>query len=209
MIRKICTLNIICLIFIIGNKCFAQQISTDIAYVNGAFVTTVTTNANASWEHVGKTIDKFITQYKTDSKALFDWALIGVDLQGEKDGFMIFHVKSHQLKNNIVKGMMDMTLIMLGKTFTDVNYNVSLTKTKETLNEVEIFYNMYDCEEVMQSANATVKVVNLGDNKIMLSLIIEVKLKKVYDLLVTKKMYSKNMNRRYIRFVENLVKDFE
>jgi hypothetical protein len=169
----------------------------------------VTASVTASQETIGSTAEKFVSQYKTNLNALFGWALTGVNLRGEKDGFMVFHVKSHQLDNGVVLGKMDMTISKLGKTFTGVGYKVLLEKAKESALEMEIRYQLYDCEKVIRSVNATVKSVRINDKTAWVTLVAEVKLDTFYDRMITRKMYEENMSWRFVQFAENMVREIE
>jgi hypothetical protein len=206
MMKKI---YLLLLINFLAINIFAQKPTANVTYSKGTFTTTVSMTLNASHNAVNKLVDDFISQYKSNLPALFEWALQGVNLHGEKDKFMIFNVKQHTLANGVVRGKMDMTLVPLGQNFTDVPYNVVLKKTKNTANEIELSYQLTDCKEVIKQASATMKIVHTNDHTATVTLVADVQLTRFYNTLVSKKMYAENMQWRFVNFVENLVKASE
>ena len=183
---------------------FTQNITSSVTYSRGVFTTSVTTTVTASQSAVNDVISKFFTQYKTDLPALFTWAFKGVNLQGEADKFMIFNVKSHKLGNDgVVRGVMDMKIIDLGKTYTNVAYSGALTKVKDTPDEIVILYKLYDCQEVIKLANATLKITRTADKAVTLSLVADITLTRFYNMLITRKMFDENLKWRFVNLVKN------
>jgi len=186
-------------------SCYTQNIASSITCSHGIFTTSVTTTVNASQIAVNNVVNKFITHYKTDLPALFPWALKGVNLQGETDKLMIFNIKSHTLGNDgVVRGMMDMTVVPLGKTYTDVTYSVLLTKVKDTPNDIVISYKLYDCQEIIKTANATLTITRTTNNAVTISLVADVTLTRFYNLLITRKMYEDAIGWRFVNFIRNI-----
>ena len=184
---------------------FTQNITSSVTYSRGVFTTSVTTAVNTSQAAVNDVVSKFITQYKTDLSALSPWALKGVNLQGEADKFMIFNVKSHKLgSDGIVRGVMDMKIVDLGKTYTDVAYSVALTKVKDTPDEIVISYKLYDCQEVIKLANATLKITRAADNAVTISLVADITLTRFYNMLITRNMFDENLKWRFVNLVKNI-----
>jgi hypothetical protein len=104
---------------------------------------------------------------------------------------------------------MDMSVVPMGRKYTDVPYNVALTKTKNTSEEIEVSYKLSDCKEVIKQANATLKITRTDANTATITLVADVQLTSFYNTLVTKKMYTENMKWRFENFVRNLAKAAE
>jgi len=199
---------IVLIISVFSLNAAAQTATTNVSYSKGVFTTTVSISAAASQEAMRSTVDKFIHQYKNNLPALFPWALQGINLQGEKDGFIVFNVKKHTLDGALVRGVMDMTVVPLGRKYTDVHYSVAVKKTKDTAEEIAISYEMTDCEEVIKYALATFSIThNAEGNRMLITLVANVQLSKFYNTVTTKKMYAEGMTWRFVRFLENLAKD--
>ncbi|GHT17770.1 hypothetical protein FACS189429_2630 [Bacteroidia bacterium] len=184
----------------------AQQSNANTTYAKGVFTTTVSCTFEGNQQSVNQTVNNFLSQYKNNLKALFLWALKDVKLQGEKDNFIEFNIKSHTLDNQIVAGKMDIAVKPLGKKFNDVAYKVKVEKTRATDDMVEVSYYLYDCQEVIQSSKATFSITKLSPTTYECKLIAQTKLAKFYNMLMTKKMFRDNIEWRFCKFVENMAK---
>ncbi|MDR0415018.1 MAG: hypothetical protein LBH84_06350 [Prevotellaceae bacterium] len=184
----------------------AQNVATSVSYRNGIFTTTVTVPVSAPHSAASQVIDRFIHQYKNEVDLLFGWALKEVNLQGEKDGFMIFNILSHSLSGNVVEGAMDMEAVALGKRYKSVTYKVHLDKVIDTPDTLEILYKLYDCQDVIQNVDARLKFTLQNRRTVQLSLVADVKLTSFYNTMVSRAAYDKNMTWRFAKFVENMAK---
>ncbi|MDR2824449.1 MAG: hypothetical protein LBB41_04540 [Prevotellaceae bacterium] len=201
--------NIIIFIFSVlcANFVTAQQATSTTTYAKGVFTTTVSCTFESNQQQVDQTINNFVSQYKGNLNALFPWALKGLKLQGEKDDFIEFNVKTHTLEKQIVVGKMDIAVKLLGKKFTDVGYKVKIEKTKSSDDVAVISYYLYDCEEVIQSAKATFTVTKLNSTTCECKLVASTTLVKFYNMVMTKKMFRENLEWRFQKFTENMAKN--
>jgi len=182
----------------------AQKANSNTTYKKGVYTTTVTCTVKSTQDNVNQVSNNFLSQYKGNLNALFSWALKGVKLQGEKDDFIEFNVKSHSLENQVVTGKMDISVKLLGKKYKDVGYKVKIEKVKETQEVTEISYFLYDCEEVIEQSKATFTVTRLDTNNYECKLIVNTQLKKFYNVLMSQKMFRENIEWRFRKFVENI-----
>jgi len=182
----------------------AQKANSNTVYKKGIFTTTVVCSFNSTQNNVNKAVNNFITQYKTNLKALFPWALKGVKLQGENDDFIEFNIKSHLFENQIVMGKMDISVKLLGKKYKDVGYKVKIEKIKGTQDVTEISYFLYDCEEVIEQAKGIFTITHLDTNSYECKLIVNTQLKKFYNTVLSQKMFRENLEWRFRKFVENM-----
>ncbi|MCL2597820.1 MAG: hypothetical protein FWD66_09265 [Paludibacter sp.] len=184
----------------------AQKANSNTTYKKGIFSTEVTCSVESVQKNVNQVVNDFIWQYKFNLNALFGWALKDVKLHGEQDNFIEFDIKSHSFENQIVNGKMDIAVKLLGKKYTDVAYKVKIEKIKDTQDLTEISYFLYDCEEVINQAQAKFSITRLDTNSYEIKLIAQTQLKKFYNTLMTQKMFRQNIEWRFRKFVENMAK---
>jgi hypothetical protein len=189
------------------NFTLAQPSTTNTVYSKGVFTTTVSGVFEGSQQTVNQTINKFISEYSGNLQALFGWALKGLKLQGEKDGFIEFNIKSHTPENQIIIGKMDIAVKLMGKQHNNVAYKVKIEKTKTADNLTEISYHLYDCEEVISSAKATLTITKLESNTYDYKLVVRTTLTKFYNALMSRKMFRENIEWRFSKLTDNLIKD--
>jgi hypothetical protein len=195
--------------------CFAsvlpsQNIQKSSSKSKGLFRTAVSLDIKSSHEKVLAVIDKFIDQYNYNIPPLFGWALTGIKLQGEKDNFIEFDIKSHNYNkaNNTVNGLMGINVNLLGKNFENINYKTRLKKEVKPDNNVILRYEMFECEEVINKVVAKLDVVQKTADTVQLTFDVDVKLSMPYNLM-TVKQYRENLEWRFVKFLQNIRQELE
>ncbi|MDR0371177.1 MAG: hypothetical protein LBH80_04915 [Prevotellaceae bacterium] len=203
------------LIILTAAICFAgvlpsQNTQKSSSKTKGLFRTTVSLDIKSSNEKALTVIDKFIDQYNHNIPPLFGWALTGIKLQGEKDSFIEFNIKSHDYNktNNTVNGVMAINVGMLGKHFENINYKTQLRKEVKPDNSVILRYEMLECEEVISKVVAELNVVQKTADTVQLTFAVDVKLSMPYNLM-TFKQYRENLEWRFVKFLQNIRKELE
>lgn len=176
----------------------------------GSFKTTVSLDIDTTQEEALAIVDKFIDQYNNNITPLFGWALTGIKLQGEKDDFIEFNIKSHSYNesNKTVEGLMKINLSFLGKNFENIKYKTRLKKEIKPDNSVILHYEMPECEEVINHVSAKLTIKQKNTNKLSVNFAVDLKLKMPYNLM-TAAQYKDNLEWRFVRFLQNIKKEAE
>ncbi|MDL2239307.1 hypothetical protein LJC73_03820 [Bacteroidales bacterium OttesenSCG-928-L14] len=199
--------NLIFLFLFLSTTSLAQKQDAKILlsdYTKGKFITSVSIEINAPYEKVDGTLDKFISQYNNHLDELFIWAIKDLKLQGEKDDFIMFNIKSHTYDENTnrVGGNMDINVTFMKRNFPATRYETSLSKFSSE-NKTEIVYEMHYCENVIDKANAKIVITPTTVNSTLLTFDVNLGLSSPYHLM-TKKQYRTNIEWRFAKLLSNI-----
>lgn len=169
------------------------------------FVSNIQVTLNATYEQACLTLDKFVRQYKYSLDSLFQWALRGMKLKGEKDDMISINLKTHTCAegSDHVDGVMDLYVSILRQDFHDTTYDVTLTREEESDGTLAVYYDLSRCDKVIDHARARLAVTRNSDNTSCLTLDSRFKATLPYNLM-SKKQYRDNIEWRLVQLVSNL-----
>lgn len=171
----------------------------------GDFVSSIKVQVNASYEQAENVLERFVTQYKECLDSLFDWALTGLDLQGEDNRLIMVNLKSHHFnpETGLVAGEMDLCVPILRQKFPDTRFVTRIDLHSEQAGHSTVSYAMTRCEKIIEHVDASLEAMLTADGKTELHFNARFKTTMPYNLM-SKKQYRENVEWRFVQFVSNL-----
>ena len=201
------------LLWLLTLPALARESSPEVLHSDkekGEFVSNIRVMVNAPYEQTDLVLDKFVRQYKYSLDSLFDWALVGMNLQGEKDDMINIGLKSHTCApgSDQVDGVMDLYVTILQLNFSGTTYDVTIFKKQEADGTAAVYYDMPRCDKVIDHANARLAMARADEHTSMLTLDVHFKATQPYNLM-SRKQYRDNIEWRLVQLMDNLRKEAE
>lgn len=148
--------------------------------------------------------DYLISDFKTNTTHLFEWALKDLGLQdNNNEVIVVFKSSTFDATTNTMSGYFDIKVPGI-KTFHDVRVDAVVTKTVYTSGVIKATTNIVYSSLLLKSAVGSVLFVPQKNNDLVLISEAKMDFGWFFNLFVTRKRYKSIVEWRIIRMTENI-----
>lgn len=189
------------------NATTTDSIST--TYKNSEYVTYCQLWVNAPREVVSVVVKDFEHQLKYDLETLFKWALVGLNLQKEKNELIEFNLKTtkYNSKTGMIRATGDVIVPYL-ITFPNINIDSKLDYVPMKDGKIKVNLNMIYSDAFLRKTLGTFYLLPKS-NGCWITLETHVKFGWFFDIFITQNKFKSIMEWRFHKFMSNIKNEAE